>query len=241
MSTDDLVTKILSKFKSNTKQRQVFSLLSDKKWHCRGCEPKKHKIDSKQYAGGGGIQGLERGTKSRSGLVLESKKDYCTKCQQKTTWDRWTGETKKANAAANIAKKLMERILNFYSYTDIIEQRQRAVHELIIDHRFPMERWDDVEESLSVSMTESEISKKFQLLKKDSSGNHNLLKSRACERCIQTGKRGTTFGIKFWYEGNEEWNSDYQKGIQAEQGCVGCGWYDFDTWRNKLNKKLAEL
>lgn len=239
MSTDDLVTEILSKFKSNSTQKKVFNLLSDKEWHCRSCEGKN--IASEQYAGGGGIQGLQRGTKSRPGLVIVSKNEFCPQCQKTTRWDCWNGEIKKANAAANIPKKLIERILNFYSYMDIIEQRQRAAHELIIDHRFPMERWNDVEESLSVNMTENEISKKFQLLKKDSSGNHNLLKSRACERCIQTGKRGTPFGIKFWYEGNEEWNSDYQKGIQAEQGCVGCGWYDFDTWRNKLNEKLSEL
>ena len=239
MSKDDLVARILSKFKSDTKQKKVFTLLSDRQWHCRSCEGKN--IASEQYAGGGGIQGLERGNKSRPGLLIKSKKDFCEQCQKKTTWDRWTGEIKEANAAANIPEQLKKRILNFYSYTDIIEQRQRAAHELIIDHRFPMERWGSVEESLSVDMSEDEIRQKFQLLKNDSSGNHNLLKSRACERCIDTGKRGTPFGIKFWYEGNEEWNSEYQRGVEAEQGCVGCGWYDFDTWRNKLNEKLSEL
>ncbi|MDJ0661246.1 MAG: hypothetical protein QNJ42_17405 [Crocosphaera sp.] len=76
-------------------------------------------------------------------------------------------------------KKLIQKILDFYSYTDVIEQRKRAAHELVIDHRFPMERWDNAEKSLSVDMSDDEILRKFQLLKKDSSGNHNLLKSRA--------------------------------------------------------------
>lgn len=56
MSTDDLVTEILSKFKSNSTQKKVFNLLSDKEWHCRSCEGKN--IASEQYAGGGGIQGM---------------------------------------------------------------------------------------------------------------------------------------------------------------------------------------
>ncbi len=231
MSNDDLVLEILSRIKPNAIQRRVFDLLSDKQWHCRSCEGKN--IASGQYAGGGGIQGLERGTKSRPGLVIASKVISCSQCQKKTTWDRWTGKIKQANAAANISKKLIQKILNFYLYTDIIEQRQRAAHELVIDHRFPMERWGSTEESLKLDMSENEISKKFQLLKKDTSGNHNLLKSRACERCIKEGKRGTPLGIEFWYEGNEGWASDYQLGAEAEKGCVGCGWYDFNTWREK--------
>lgn len=230
--------EILSKIKPNAIQRKVFELLSDKQWHCRNCEGKN--IASGQYAGGGGIQGLERGTKSRPGLVIASKYEMCSQCRKITRWDCWTGEIKQANAAANIPKKLVQKILNFYSYIDIVEQRQRAKHELVIDHRFPMERWGRVEENFNVEMNEDEIFKTFQLLKKDSSGNHNLLKSRACERCIKEGKRGTPFGIKFWYQGNEAWTLDLQRGKAAEQGCVGCGWYNFDTWRKKLNEKLSK-
>ena len=33
--------------------------------------------------------------------------------------------------------------------------------------------------------------------------------------------------------------SVYKKGAEAEEGCVGCGWYDFAAWRNALNQKLA--
>ena len=23
--------------------------------------------------------------------------------------------------------------------------------------------------------------------------------------------------------------------------CIGCGWYDFETWRNALNQKLSQV
>jgi hypothetical protein len=89
-------------------------------------------------------------------------------------------------------------------------------------------------------MSEAEIERKFQLLKKDSSGNHNLLKSRACEFCIKNHKRGTPLGIQFYYHGDEKWPSIIQqKGKEAEKGCIGCGWYDFAQWRKALNKRLG--
>ncbi|NCO76634.1 MAG: restriction endonuclease [Cyanobacteria bacterium] len=238
MNTNNLVEEIKSKFKKpNAIQLKVFNLLSDKKWHCRECEGKK--IASGQYAGGGGIQGLERGTKTREGLVIESKDDFCNICSKQTRWDRWTGEIKSSNAPSNISEKLTKKVLEYYDYTDIIEQRKRQKHELVIDHRFPMERWGSLEEKLDINISQDQIKDKFQLLKKDDSGNHNLLKSRACEQCIKTGNRGTPFGIEFWYEGNKKWGENIPvKGKEAEQGCVGCGWYDFQKWRVALNKRL---
>ncbi|MEH2461769.1 MAG: hypothetical protein V7K34_31625 [Nostoc sp.] len=89
-------------------------------------------------------------------------------------------------------------------------------------------------------MSETEIKQKFQLLKKGQSGNHNLLKSRSCERCIENGKRGTPFEIQFWYQGGEDWPFRHQRGAEAQEGCIGCGWYYFETWRNALNQKLAQ-
>ncbi|MFM7364347.1 MAG: restriction endonuclease [Cuspidothrix sp.] len=235
----NLVETIQYQLKTAPTQLKVFNLLSDKKWHCRGHETKE--IGSDQYAGGGGIQGLQRGNKQRPGLVIETESKYCEICLKKTKWDSWTGEIKSANSASNIPASLVQRILQVYSYTDVIEQRQREKHELVIDHRFPMERWGESETPHLTSMSETEIRKKFQLLKKDASGNHNLLKSRSCERCIKTGKRGTPFGIKFWYQSSEDWPSQYQRGDQAEKGCIGCGWYDFETWRNALNQKLSQV
>ncbi|MFB2894516.1 restriction endonuclease [Aerosakkonemataceae cyanobacterium BLCC-F50] len=238
MTDKNVVETIKSQIKKDSTQYKVFNLLSDQQWHCRECEGKK--IGSGQYAGGGGIQGLQRGTRNRPGLAIETEKRYCENCQAMRIGDRWTGEIKSANSAANIPASLVQKILEVYSYIDVIEQRQRQAHELVIDHRFPMERWGESESPHLTSMSNDEIKKKFQLLKKDSSGNHNLLKSRSCERCIKTGKRGTPFGIRFWYKGGEDWPSAHQRGAEAEEGCVGCGWYNFEAWRDALNQKLAE-
>ena len=239
--TPDFGESFRSKLKINSSQLKVFDLLSDQAWHCRTCEGKQ--VASDQYAGGGGIQGLERGNRSgRPGLVIETKREACQVCGKATTWDRWTGLTRAANASANIPLKLAEKILKLYQYRDVIENRERYAHELVIDHRFPMERWGSSEPSHDVNMNESEIRRKFQLLKKDSSGNHNLLKSRSCERCIDIGRRGAPMGIRFWYLGDENWSSHIpQSGSAAEQGCIGCGWYDFETWRNALNARNVEL
>ena len=236
----DTVNEFTQKLKKDSLRYKVFQLVSDMQWHCRPCGNKQ--VASDQYAGGGGIQGLERGTKKRPGLVMETKSDYCTTCNKKTTWDRWTGEIKEANAPANVPKRLVGKILEVYKYKDIIENRERQDHELVIDHRFPMERWGESETNHDINMTETEIRKKFQLLKKDMAGNHNLLKSRSCENCIKTGKRGSPMGIHFWYSGGGNWDEGIpQKGKDAEKGCIGCGWYDFEKWRNSLNQKLTEL
>ena len=216
-------------------QQAYFSILKDKRWHCRDCAGKQ--IRSTQIAGGGGIQGLQRGTKSRPGIITETKREYCESCNKTSTWDRWTGEFTESSSASGLPRKLQTQILEHYDYTDSIEQRRRQAHELVIDHRFPMERWGASEETNPSSMSNQEIERKFQLLKKDSSGNHNLLKSRACERCIMTGKREYPLGIKFYYAGDENWPPDCPtKGPGAERGCYGCGWYDDEAWRAALNQ-----
>ena len=128
MSKGNLAETIKTQIKAGSSQYKVFNLLSDQKWHCRECEGKQ--IGSSQYAGGGGIQGLQRGTNSRPGCVIETVSQYCENCDHKTKQDRWTGEIQSANSAANIPEVLARRILQVYDYTDIIEQRKRAAHEL---------------------------------------------------------------------------------------------------------------
>ncbi len=221
----------------NSMQSKVFNLLKDKEWHCRGCEGSQ--VASGQYAGGGGIQGLERGTKSRAGLVVLSEEIECSTCRMIKKHDKLTGETKQSNAPSNIPKRLQTRILEHFDYHDVIEQRKRTADKLVIDHKLPMERWGANEETNSSDMSIEDIKRKFQLLKKDEGGNHNLLKSRSCEKCIATGKRGFPLGIKYWYEGSENWPDGVPTdGIGAEKGCIGCGWYDFVVWRNSLNDSL---
>ncbi len=225
---------------AGTLQYNYFQILRDEEWHCRKCA--QQLVGSEQLAGGGGVQGLQRGTRTRPGIVIETMSQYCENCKKSTKWDRWTGEFKEANSAAGIPKELQKRVLEYYGYVDAIEQRDRQAHDIVIDHRFPMERWGAIENQNATNMTEEEIQRKFQLLKKDSSGNHNLLKSRACERCITSGKRGYPMGIKFFYIGGEDWPEDCpQFGPEAEQGCIGCGWYDFETWRQALNICINQI
>lgn len=218
-------------------QQKLFNYLKDQKWHCRSClrinDPEIAKI--KQVAGGGGIQGLQRGTKSRPGIEINTIEKVCDVCGESSKFDRWTGNFQKANVPSSISEPLANRILDFYNYTDSIEERKRPKHELIIDHRFPMERWGDIESINDEKMSDEDIRNKFQLLKKDSSGNHNLLKSRSCEHCIKTGKRGMPLNIPYWYKGGSTWNPSIPvKGPDAEQGCVGCGWYDYKKWKDSL-------
>lgn len=216
---------------------KTFEVLSDCKWHCRNCDYQG--IPSKQLAGGGGIQGLERGTKNRPGLVIKSEYRKCKRCGKTTRFDCWNGKYKNATATSSISNKLMNRILAYYGYIDSIEERKRSSHELVIDHRLPLERRGDIEENNPDNMSDEEIKAKFQLLKKDDSGNHNLLKSRACENCLKTGKRGFPLGIKYYYAGNELWPEDCpQMGEEAKRGCEGCGWYDINEWRASLNEYL---
>lgn len=232
----DEYTRLLG---TTSSQGRYFQILIDKQFHCRRCA--QTQIHSGQLAGGGGVQGLERGTKSRPGIVIISKRDLCPICNKCDYFDRWTGEFKVSNAASSIPRKIKLKILNYYSYTDCIECRRRTAAELVIDHRFPMERWGSPEIFNYNNITDTDIQQRFQLLKKDSFGNHNLLKSRACEHCLATGKRGYPFGIKFYYAGSEEWPSGCPSiGPAAEQGCIGCGWYDISRWRYELNRLLLE-
>jgi len=225
-----------SEVREGTTQYRVFSILKDQEWHCRKHELEK--AQSGQIAGGGGIQGLQRGTKSRPGYVLEWKMEYCPQCQRKTKWDRWTGQRAAAATAAAMPRKLVQRILEHYKYVDALELRARSAHELTIDHRFPMLRWGQNELPLAPEMSEVEIERRFQLLKKDDTSNHNQLKSRACENCFKTGNRGTPLGIEFFYAGGPEWPADAPTtGPDAEKHCYGCGWYDLVQWRNALNRR----
>ena len=76
-----LISELLTTLREGGSQYKVLELLSDKEWHCRSCEGKR--IASNQYAGGGGIQGLQRGTKMRDGLVIETKSQPCQTCGKK--------------------------------------------------------------------------------------------------------------------------------------------------------------
>jgi len=224
-------------FKPGSKIQGVFQVLKDEQWHCRECEYKHTGIT--QIAGGSGIQGLERGTKSRQGLVIESNNHLCKKCTITTRHDKWTGQFKTAVQSSGMSPAFIRRVEKEMGRRDIIEGTERPMNQLTVDHKLPMIRWDTEMSEIQTdykNMTEADIRKHFQLLKKSNgSMSHNLLKSRACEKCFKKNKRAKPFGINFFYEGDENWNGETKTDAS---GCIGCGWYDFSKWRSALNKHL---
>jgi hypothetical protein len=91
-----------------------------------------------------------------------------------------------------------------------------------IDHKTPWSRLDS--DISSSELSDIEIKNHFQLL----TGEHNLLKDRACTNCIKSSIRPAFLEIHFWYSGNENYLGS----------CEGCGWYDGVLWRKKLNEKI---
>ncbi|WP_419840314.1 restriction endonuclease [Candidatus Poriferisodalis sp.] len=224
-------------FDTSTKVWMVFCVLRDHRWHCRQCEY--GHVASTQLAGGAGIQGLQRGTGSRPGLDIESGDHLCTNCGQTTRQDRWQGNFTPAIPSASMPASFVRRAVTLLGSRDIVELTDRPTGQLTVDHKLPMMRWNTAEQQAQTdfaNMSDQDIRDRFQLLKKSNgSVSHNLLKSRACERCYKTGNRGEPFGIRFFYAGNGKWAPAVQ---DDPSGCDGCGWYDFDAWRTALNKTL---
>ena len=226
-----------SLFNKSTKTWGVYRVLRDKQWHCRECEYRHLNIT--QIAGGGGIQGLERGTKTRPGIDIESANHFCKNCDKQTRQDKWRGQFKESVQAASMPPTFAKRAFDVLGSRDIVEGTERPANQLTIDHKLPMLRWSQPvskEQTNYRAMDDAEIKQKFQLLKKSNgSVSHNLLKSRACEDCYRKGRRGKPFGIDFYYSGGADWEPGSK---DDPNGCIGCGWYDFAEWRKELNKVL---
>ena len=234
MKVEDFV-ELLNKA---SKTYGVFKVLEDQQWHCRECEYKH--INITQIAGGSGIQGLQRGTRSRQGLVIESANHLCVNCERITRQDKWTGQFITSVQSSGMSPAFVRKVSEILGRRDIVEGTERPINQLTVDHKLPMLRWKPdmaKQQTDYANMSEGDIRNNFQLLKKSNgSVSHNLLKSRSCEKCFQKGKRATPFGIKFFYTGNENWQGKDKK---DPSGCIGCGWYDFAKWRSELNKRLG--
>jgi hypothetical protein len=136
-------------------------------------------------------------------------------------------------ARSVLPEKLKKRVKTLYRNIEAITQRAYQPNELEVDHRFPQVRWSSPEAINELTMSDADITTKFQLLTRQ----HNLWKSRYCEACVKTGRRGTYIGIEYYYEGGAMWPEDIPQ--DDERGCVGCFWYDPDRWRQSLNELLS--
>ena len=132
--------------------------------------------------------------------------------------------------------KLRNRIIRILGGIDVYEGTASA--HVLPDHKFSEIRWDENTKTGNPdTMSDDEIRAKFQLL----TNQRNQQKREVCRTCFQTGKRGVLFGIPYFYEGSEDWDvSIPQKGKDAEMGCIGCPWYDIQTWREHLIDDLRK-
>ena len=219
-----------------TISRRVADILGDQQFHCRTCL--KQRVNSDQIAGGSGIQGLKR-----KGYVMAKKTEFCSTCGKNTTWDKWTGErqTITATNAGNISNTLKQRVFEFYKGQDPVLNTTLHPRYALVDHRLPMKRWGDWEPPSNDDMSDDELEFVFQLLRNSEGQNHNLLKSRSCEQCVENGIRPPFHGIEFWYDGRgPRWPSGVlPSGKEANEGCRGCGWYNVLEWKKALNQKLG--
>lgn len=137
-----------------------------------------------------------------------------------------------------ISARLRSRILNVLNSENVYELSAANRQGLLPDHKFPEIRWDAETRSENRSdMSEDDIRTKFQIL----DNQRNQQKREVCRHCFQTGERGMLFGINFFYAGSDKWSEHIpQTGSAAEQGCIGCGWYDIQAWRNALNESLSQ-
>jgi len=164
-------------------------------------------------------------------------KMYCEVCKKNTTHVLLLPIPRAQETGyETISPKLKQRILSVLNYKDAYEAK-RGGKNLIPDHKFPEIRWDNnTRTENQEDMSDQDIKEKFQLL----NNQRNLQKREVCRSCYQTGKRGKPFDVDFYYVGNENWPSGVPRiGKKAEEGCVGCGWYDLEKWRSELNKKQS--
>lgn len=210
-------------FNEGTKLAQVFTTLSDGKWHCG-----KHELPGTQPAKA--IQIIRQ-----HGFTIENQSTYCEVCKDRTVHRRLVStEPEKASfVRMQLPGNLRKKVLKHYENIEAIALREMVPNQLEVDHRFPQVRWSK-DETYDPNMSEEEIQVKFQLLTRQ----HNLWKSRYCEHCAKTGERGTFIGINFFAEGGPHWDSKYSS--DDERGCYGCFWYDPDKWRQALNKFVEQ-
>ncbi len=213
-------------FKKDTTSHHDWEVLKDLQWHCTKCELKSGQAKTWQvWRQEKGIQ-LDKDEKGNWYKNID-----CLTCGFKTVHRKLKsleilGETK---SRSGISQYLARKIKMLFKNEEAFLLREISPNQLEVDHKFPQIRWGNNEQENKSTMLEDEIRQRFILLDRSS----NLLKSRYCEKCVKTGKRGVFPGIYFWHQGGENWQG---KDEYDEKGCEGCFWYDPYKWRVELNK-----
>lgn len=137
----------------------------------------------------------------------------------------------------SMSEEFKEHVIEILGNVDVYENKEGV--GLLPDHKFSEIRWDEnVPENNPVDMPEEKVRAKFQML----TTQRNQQKREVCRHCYTTGERGTIFGLKYFYSGNEFWDSSIPiRGKEAEKGCIGCPWYDIQKWREEITKKINGL
>ncbi|MDZ7746680.1 MAG: hypothetical protein U5K28_09300 [Halobacteriales archaeon] len=209
----------------STKKGRTFDVLSDCEWHCSECElsgsqPAAYIRDFRD-------EGFEFA--STTGGRGEYDRRYCEICEDETTHRKlkYAFPSQKPITRQEMPESFKQRVRDLYDNRDAFDcSTPGGTPE--VDHRRPRIRWDEPENFDYEQLSDAEVRKHFQIL----SGKNNLLKSRKCEQCVETGERPPFYGIDFYYEGGEE----YEEAV----GCEGCGWYNPHEWRDAVNEILDE-
>lgn len=216
----------MNPFKEGSKQYKDFETMSDCQWHCTKCELFSGQAKTWQvWRQEKGIQ-LDQDERGHWYKVM-----FCPNCQE-NTYHRKLKSTEILDtglkARTGIPTKVAKRVKELYGCVDEYSVRVEAPKDLEIDHRVPQVRWRNNEDD-NTGLSDAQLLEKFMLL----SRANNLLKSRICEDCVKTGKRGRGYKvIEFWYEGDENYSD--------EIGCSGCFWHNPTKWREELNKKIKQ-
>lgn len=211
---------------------KVLQALYSGEWQCRKCGP----VPQVNPQSAARLRDLKK-----RGYVLCSKRKLCADCGSKQMHDILVMVDASVSASASarrelrktISQPMVDRIKTLLENIEVCFGVKRNSWELVIDHKFPSQRWSNPESGNSSSMSDSEIRAKFQLL----SNQTNMMKSRICDNCVDTGVRGSFFGVTWFYSGSAQWT-----GISKddENGCLGCPWYDLVEWKSKLTEKLTQ-
>jgi ICEA Protein. len=207
--------------------KAFFDSLSKGGWQCVECTLPKNPNWARR------IQDL----KEFGYTLATDTKRYCPTCEANKTHLILLPIKRGGNSGNGYEKwspALRKRMIKILGSVDVFENVVSP--HCLPDHKFSEIRWDDDTKGENPdTMTDDEIHEKYQLL----TNQRNQQKREVCRTCSQTGKRGTIFGIPFFYEGTEDWDSTIPtKGKEAEHGCIGCPWYDIAEWRRQVIKKL---